>query len=200
MRILLAAHGAQFRLYRHIPGHFHHAARKPYIFLKRQLGTVNHHGGISLADAVAGQVKAVPMVQMQCDGNRRGRGQTAYHSGKKHRISIFERAGRGLNHHRSPHLFRRHDDGLRHLHVFDVECANGISSSAGPYKHFSGIHKRHNASSLSIKRSFSLCAPCATGEFPLPRGHPYPAYQSQEHGPRWAQYPRYRPPPPLRRA
>ena len=98
MAVLLAAHGAKLRLYIDASGgsRLHDLLGQGNVLLERQLGAIDHHGGIPGADGVDTQPIAVSVVQMQDDGDGCELCLRAYHTVKQTCVGVGEGGGCGL--------------------------------------------------------------------------------------------------------
>ena len=153
--VLNAGKLAQLALHHNtvVMGIFHYIAGHSDVFLKAQLGAVDHHGGEAAVDAVLADLKAIAVVQMQGDRDI-GIGHSGLHQfGEIDVLGIFAGAGRNLQNDRGLLQLGRFGNALYDLHVVDIESADGVAALIGFTEHFLGSDQWHNIDPPSKNRS-----------------------------------------------
>ena len=153
--VLNAGKLAQLALHHNtvVMGIFHYLAGHSDVFLKAQLGAVDHHGGEAAIDAVLADLKAIAVVQMQGDRDI-GIGHSGLHQfGEIDVLGIFAGAGRNLQNDRGLLQLGRFGNALYDLHVVDIESADGVAALIGFTEHFLGSDQWHNIDPPSKNRS-----------------------------------------------
>ena len=149
--VFLAGEDAEFAFDRHIVlvGVFDDLRGLGAVFVKRQLGTVDHDGGEAVVDAALAGCEIRAVVQMQADRDqlavfldffrvfRRALGHVA----QQRLVGVFTSALGNLQDQGGLGLDAGLDDGLELFHVVEVVSGNGITAFHGFREHCAGVHK-----------------------------------------------------------
>ena len=147
--VFYAGQHTQLALYGHVElmGVFHHLLRQRYVFLIREVRTVDHHRRESHVHTRLAEFERIAVVQVKHDFRM---GTTQFfcifhsalgHIAKQSLVGIVTCALRHLQNHRRFGFDGSLDDGLKLLHVVEVERGDGVSPLDGAGEHFARVHQ-----------------------------------------------------------
>jgi hypothetical protein len=140
---------AEFGLYGHIilVSVINHLLGEGDVLLVREGGGVDHHGAEAHVNAALAQLEAVAVVQVE-DNLRILPTQflgvfygTLCHIAEEGLVGVVTGTLGNLEDHRALGLCAGLDDGLKLLHVVEVESGDGVTAGNGLLEHLTGVHK-----------------------------------------------------------
>ena len=140
---------AQFGLYGDIVlvSIVHHLLGEGDVFLVREGGGVNHHGAETHVNAALAQLEAVAVVQVEHNlGMLPAQLFGIFHSTLCHiaqegLVGVVTGTLGNLENHRALGLGAGLDNGLKLLHVVEIESGDGVTAGNGLLEHLTGVHK-----------------------------------------------------------
>ena len=114
-----------------------------HIFFKRLVAAIDHHTGEPFVDAFFAEPEAVAVVEVDGDREIREAHRRCDQFFEVDRIGILAGPAGNLQHYRSFFFFAGLDDGLKQLHIIDVESAQGVFALEGLREELFGVTEWH---------------------------------------------------------
>src|SRR3954463_16014896 len=129
----------------------HHFAANLHIFFKSFVAPVNHHARETLIDTLLAKIEAVAMVQMDGDGDIRETHRSFNELFQINGIGVLAGPFGDLEDDRGFFFFTSLDDGLKQIHIVNIESAEGIFSLQGLGKKIPRMCQWHSSYRYQLK-------------------------------------------------